>query len=83
MTDENKNTAIQSLLGCSKSSSRREFYNNTNLPQELRKLWNKQPNHPPKANKEEHAKLKVSKRKEIIKIRAEINEIDDKNNRKY
>ena len=83
MTGENKNTAIQSLLGCSKSSSRREFYNNTNLPQELRKLWNKQPKHTPKANKEEQAKLKVSKRKEIIKIRAEINEIDDKNNRKY
>jgi len=69
-------------LGCSKSSSRRKFYNNTNLPQELRKISNKQPKRTRKANKEEQAKPIVSKRKEI-KIRAETNEINDKNNRKY
>ena len=32
------------LIGCSKSSSKRELYSNTNLPQETRKTPNKQPN---------------------------------------
>ena len=32
--------------------------------------------------KEEHTEPKVSRRKEIIKIRAEINEIENRNNRK-
>ena len=31
-------------MGCSKSSSKREFYSNTSLPQEIRKISNKQPN---------------------------------------
>ena len=34
-------------MGCSKSSSKREAYSNTILPQERRKTWNRQPNFTP------------------------------------
>ena len=62
-------------MGCSKSSSKREVYSNTILPQETRNISNKQPNLIPKAIRERRTKKpKVSRRKEIIKIRAEINE---------
>ena len=37
------------LMGCSKSSSKREVYSNTILPKETRKISNKQPNLTPKA----------------------------------
>ena len=64
-------------MGCSKSSSKREVYSYTSLPQETRKISNKQSNLTPKElEKEEQTKPKVSRRKEIIKIRAEINEIE-------
>ena len=64
-------------MGCSKSSSKREVYSYTSLPQETRKISNKQSNLTPKG-KEEQTKPKVSRRKKIIKIRAEINEIETK-----
>jgi len=35
-------------MGCSKSSSKREVYSNTTLPQETRKISNRQPNLSPK-----------------------------------
>ena len=35
-------------MGCSKSSSKREIYSNTILPQETRKILNTQPNFTPK-----------------------------------
>ena len=35
-------------MGCSKSSSKREVYSNTILPQETRKILNRQPNITPK-----------------------------------
>ena len=35
-------------MGCSKSSSQREVYNNTILPQETRKTSNRQPKFTPK-----------------------------------
>ena len=38
--------------GHSKSSSKREVYSNTILPQEIRKISNKQPNITPKATRE-------------------------------
>ena len=65
-------------MRCSKNSSKREVYSNTILPQDTRETLNKQPNFTPKAtgkrrtNKEK--KPKISRRKEIIKIHAEINE---------
>ena len=66
-------------MGCSKSSSKREVYSNTILSQEIRNISNKQANLTPKAIRERRTeKPKVSRRKEIIKIRAEINEIETK-----
>ena len=39
-------------MGCSKSSSKREVYSNTILPQETRNISNKQPNITPKGTRE-------------------------------
>ena len=39
-------------MGCNKSSSKREVYSNTFLPQETRNISNKQPNLTPKAIRE-------------------------------
>ena len=62
-------------MGCSKSSSKREAYSNTILPQETRKTLNRQPNFTSKTMGKRTTPLpKFSRRKEIIKIRAEINE---------
>ena len=66
-------------MRCSKSSSKREVYSNSISPQETRKISNKHLTlHLNQLEKEEQRKLKVSRRKEIIKIRAEINEIEMK-----
>ena len=70
---------ITKPMGCSKSSSKREVYSNAILPQETRNISNKQPNLTPKAIRERRTKKpKVSRRKEIIKIRSEINENETK-----
>ena len=63
-------------MGCSKSSSKREVYNNTILPQETKKTLNRQPNFTPKTTGKRRTKKnpKISRRKEIIKIWTEINE---------
>ena len=61
-------------LGCSKSSSKREVYSNTILPQETRNTSNKQPNLTPKAIREKRTKTPLNLEEEIIKIRSEINE---------
>ena len=62
-------------MGHSKGSSKREVYSNTILPQETTNISNKQPNLTPKEIRERRTKNpKVSRRKEIIKIRSEINE---------
>ena len=62
-------------MGCSKSSSNSKVYSNTILPQETRKTLSRQPNFAPKTTGKRRTKtLKISRRKEIIKIRAEINE---------
>ena len=63
-------------MGCSKSSSKREVYSYTSLPQETRKISNNLTLHLKELEKEEQTKPIVSRRKEIIKIRAEINEIE-------
>ena len=52
-------------MGCSKSSSKREVYNNTVLPQETRNISNKQPNLTPNAiEKEEQNKTKQKQKTE-------------------
>ena len=61
-------------MGSSKSSSKREVYSNTILPQETRNISNKQPNLTPKAIRERKKNKKNPKLEEIIKIRSEINE---------
>ena len=52
-------------MGCSKSSSKREVYSNTFLPQETRKTLNRQPNFTPKTTvkkKKEQKKLAKGKK---------------------
>ena len=65
-------------MGCGKSSSKRKVYSYTSLPQETRKISNNLTLHLKELEKEEQTKPKISRREEIIKIRAEINEIETK-----
>ena len=69
-------------IGWSKSSSKREVYSNTSPSQETGNISYRQSHLTPKQlEKKEQMKSKMSRRKEIINIRAEINEIE-MNNRK-
>ena len=60
---------------CSKSSSKREVHSNTGLPQEAREISSNLTLHLKQLEKEQ-TKSKTSRRKKIIKIRAEINDIE-------
>ena len=64
-TKENKNTPKS--VKCSKSRTKKEVYGNTGLPQETRKISNKQSKLTAKAARE-RTKPKVSRRK-VIKVR--------------
>ena len=59
-------------MGCSKSSSKREVYSSTILPQETRKIQNRLPNFTPKTTGKKRKQM--SRSKQIMKIQAEINE---------
>ena len=64
-------------MGCGKSNSKREVYNNTVLPLEIRKTLNRQPKCKPETTGKRRKKQqqhKISRRKEIIKIQEEIKE---------
>ena len=62
-------------MGCSKSSSKVDFYSNTTLPQETRKNRTDNITLPLKQlEKGEQKNTKISRRKEIIMIRAKIDE---------
>ena len=63
-------------MGYSKSSSKRKVYSNTTLPQEEEKYQINNLTSHLKELKKEQRKPKISKRKELIKIRAEISEIE-------
>ena len=66
-------------MGHSKSSSEREIYSNTVLSQERRKMQtNNLTLYLKHLEKEEQTKPRISRRKEIIKNRAEINNIETK-----
>ena len=65
-------------MGCSKSNSKREVYSNTILPQETRKTSDNLTLHLKQLEKEEQQKNKISRRKEMIKFQAEINEKETK-----
>ena len=69
-------------MRCSKSSSKREVYSNTSLPQETRKISNKQSNLTPQGTGKRRTNEAQSWWKEGTKIRAEINEIKTEKNRK-
>ena len=72
-------TQHSKIYGYSKSSSKKEIYSNTILPQQISGISNRQPNLTPKATSGRRTnKPKLSRRKEIIKIRAETNEIEMK-----
>ena len=60
-------------MGCIKSSFKTEVYRNNILPQET-KTSNRQANFTPKTTGKRKKNPKVSRRIEIIKIQAEINE---------
>ena len=66
-------------MGWSKSSSKREVYSNISPPQKQEKPQIKNLTlHLKELQKKEQTKHKVGRRKEIIKIRAEINEMETK-----
>ena len=72
--NDNENTTTL-IYGVQEKQSKREVYSNTILPQETRNISNKQSKLTPNANRERRTKNpKVSRGKEIIKIRLEINE---------
>ena len=63
-------------MGCCESSAQMEIYSNTGLSQKRRKIPNGQLNPPPKRIRKRRRSPKVSRRKEIIKIKEEINKIE-------
>ena len=66
-------------MGHNKGSPEREVHSNTRLPKNGRNISNKQPK-PTSQELEEQQQTKprATRRKEIIKIRAELNEIESK-----
>ena len=66
---------VQNFLGHRKSSSEREDDSNTGLPQETRKISNNLTLYLKELEKEKLKNPKTSSRKEIIKSRAETNEM--------
>ena len=70
-------------MGCSKGGHKREVNSNPCLPKEGRKVSNTQPNLKPKrAGKRTANKAQNQQRREIKKIRAEIDGIGGKNPQK-
>ena len=65
-------------MGFSKSSAKGKVHSNTNLCQETREKSNNLTLHLKQLEKEEMKNPRVGRRKEIIKIRAEINEKETK-----
>jgi len=65
-------------MGCSKSRSKREVYSNTILPKETRKTLNRQLKFTPTTTGNRRTTIrknpKISRSKEIIRIKAETNE---------
>ena len=60
-------------MGHYKSSAKRKVHSNTGIPQETRRKSNNLTLHLKQLEKEEMENPRVSRRKEILKIRAEIN----------
>ena len=66
-------------MGHSKGSPEREVHSDTGLPKKYRNISNKQPNpmHT-RTRGTKHRQPRASRRKEITKIRAELNDIETK-----
>ena len=67
-------------MGCNKSSSKKEAYSNTRLPQEIRKISNKQPNLTLKATRERTSKTQSEKKER--NHRDQSRNKNEENNRK-
>ena len=81
-TNDNENTTIQNLWDAVKSVLRGKFIAmKAYLKEQEKSQINNLTLHLKELEKEEQTKPKVSRRKEIIKIRAEINEIETKQNK--
>ena len=65
-------------MGCNKSSSKSEVYNDTSLPQETRKISNKQPNITPKATRERTNKTQSQQKERNHKDQSRNNETETK-----
>ena len=66
-------------MGHSKGNPEREVHSNTDLPKKNRNISNKQPNPTPtRLEEQQQIQPRASRRKEIIKIRAELNDIENK-----
>ena len=63
-------------MGCNKRSYKQEVYRKKNLHWEISKISNNLILHIKKLDKEEQTEPKINRMKKIIKIRAEINEIE-------
>ena len=78
-TNENESTMIQNLWDAAKAVLRRKFIAiQSYLRKQEQSQVNNLPLHLKELEKEEQTKPKVSRRKEIIKIRTEINDIETK-----
>ena len=65
-------------LGCSKSGPKREVYSNSGLRKQEKSQINNLTFHLKELEKEQQNKSKASRRREIIEIRAEINDTKTK-----
>ena len=75
-TNENENMAVQILCDVAKTVLRGNYIER-HLPQEARKVSNTQPTfHLKEIEKEQQIKLKARIRREIMKIRAETDDIE-------
>ena len=80
-TNDNKNTATQNQWDAAKAVLRGKFIAiQSYLKKQEKSQINNLTSHLKELEKEEQTKPKVSRRKEIIRIRAEINEIEMKKN---
>ena len=74
---------LSKIYGMQQKQFYGEVHSDTGFPQDTRTISNEQPILPPKRIRERRTKLRVSKRKEVRKIREEINKTEiKKNNRK-
>ena len=78
-TNENKSTMIQNLMNAAEAVLRGKFIaRKVHLRKQEKSQINNLTLHLKQLGKEEQTKFKVSRRKEIIEIREEINEIEMK-----